>query len=76
MICPAVEKMEQNTSDGSEEKADELEEGDGEIHVQTFRGNGMGIVYVGEGEGMREMAMLCSKYLWITKMYQNKNIPY
>ena len=53
-IRPAVEKMEQNTADGGEEKADELEERDGGFHERTFRGEGMGIVYVGEQNGMLE----------------------
>ena len=42
--------MEQNTADGGKKKADELEERDGGFHERTFRGEGMGIVYVGEGK--------------------------
>ena len=46
--------MEQNTADGGKKKADELEERDGGFHERTFRGEGMGIVYVGEQNGMLE----------------------
>ena len=54
-VRPIVEKMEQYTADGGEEETDELEERDGGFHGQTFRGEGMGIVYVGEQGGMREL---------------------